>query len=83
MSDKFYYIDWNKIERAEDIVAILAAINFNFSDSHPRLHLIEHLLDKDNPLVIEQSKPVEQKIEFKLPTLNKVDDKNENGDDGL
>jgi hypothetical protein len=76
MSDKFYNVDWNKIERAEDIVAILAAINFNFNESHPRLHLIDHLLDKENPLVTEQSKPTP---ELKLPKLKKLDE-NEGSD---
>jgi len=44
----FYYIDFNKITRAEDIVSILAAVNFSFVGSHPRVHLIAHLLDRAN-----------------------------------
>ena len=78
MSDKFYNIDWNKIERAEDIVAILAAINFNFNEHHPRLHLVDHLLDKDNPIVVDNVKP-----SLKLPKLPKLDDENEDGSSGL
>lgn len=45
----FYYIDFNKIERAEDIVAIMAAVNFSFVGNHPRMHLIAHLVDRNNP----------------------------------
>lgn len=44
----FYYIDFNKITRAEDIVAILAAVNFSFVGNHPRLSLVAHLLDREN-----------------------------------
>ena len=45
----FYYIDFNKIERAEDIVAIMAAVNFSFVGNRPRMHLIAHLVDRKNP----------------------------------
>jgi len=44
----FYYIDFDKITRAEDIVAIMAAVNFSFVGNHPRIHLIAHLLDREN-----------------------------------
>ncbi len=44
----FYYIDFDKITRAEDIVAILAAVNFSFVGNHPRVHLVAHLLDRKN-----------------------------------
>jgi len=44
----FYNIDFSKITRAEDIVAILAAVNFSFVGNHPRVHLIAHLLDRAN-----------------------------------
>ena len=44
----FYYIDFNKITRAEDIVAILAAVNFSFVGNHPRFPLIAHLVDRVN-----------------------------------
>ena len=44
----FYYIDFDKITRAEDIVAILAAVNFSFVGNHPRVHLVAHLLDRNN-----------------------------------
>ena len=44
----FYNLDFDKITRAEDIVAILAAVNFSFVGNHPRVHLIAHLLDRAN-----------------------------------
>jgi hypothetical protein len=44
----FYYVDFDKITKAEDIVAILAAVNFSFIGSHPRVHLVAHLLDRAN-----------------------------------
>ena len=44
----FYFIDFDKITRAEDIVAILAAVNFSFVGNHPRLSLVAHLLDREN-----------------------------------
>jgi hypothetical protein len=77
MSEKFYYIDYNKIERAEDIVAIIAAINFNFNEAHPRLHLIDHLLDKDNPVVTETKSAEMPKLN--LPKLKKVETEDING----
>jgi hypothetical protein len=68
----FYYIDFNKITRAEDIVSILAAVNFSFVGSHPRVHLIAHLLDRANVQY--------PKDEFEVP-VETVE--NEDGDSGL
>lgn len=53
----FYYIDFDKIERAEDIVAIMAAVNFSFVGNHPRIHLIAHLLDRENVQYIKENTP--------------------------
>ena len=69
----FYYIDFSKITAAEDIVAILAAVNFSFVGNHPRVHLIAHLLDRDNVQY--------PKDEFTVP-VDTVE-KNEDGDSGL
>jgi hypothetical protein len=58
----FYYIDFDKITQAEDIVAILAAVNFSFVGNHPRVHLIAHLLDRENvqyPKENQYGQPIE------------------------
>lgn len=84
----FYYIDFDKITRAEDIVSILAAINFSFIGSHPRVHLVAHLLDRENvqyPKENQYGQPLPEtpKIEkIKLPKLPRVK-KNEDNGDGL
>jgi hypothetical protein len=44
----FYLIDYDKVTTIDDIKRILAAIGFNFVGSHPRIHLIADLLDRDN-----------------------------------
>jgi len=80
-TEKFYNISWDKIERAEDIVAVMAAINFNFHETHPRLHLIDHLLDKENPMVVNKT-PVQNASFPTLPKLTTVK-KNEDDDEGL
>lgn len=72
----FYYIDFDKITRAEDIVAILAAINFSFIGNHPRIHLVAHLLDRENvayPKEDQYGQPLPEKKELKLPQLKKVE----------
>ena len=76
----FYYIDFNKITRAEDIVAILAALNVAFIGNHPRVHLVAHLLDRENPAYPKENQfgqPLENKpeissVKLKLPELKKV-----------
>ena len=89
----FYYIDFDKITRAEDIVSILAAVNFSFVGNHPRIHLVAHLLDRENvaypkedqygqPLIEKKETPKLRKIELpkvKKPTVAK----NEDADSGL
>jgi hypothetical protein len=88
----FYNIDFDKITRAEDIVAILAAVNFSFVGNHPRVHLIAHLLDRANvqyPKENQYGQPIEDAPkEIKLPKVTKVNApkpklKNENGESGL
>jgi len=84
----FYYIDFDKITRAEDIVSILAAVNFSFVGNHPRIHLVAHLLDRENvaypkedqygqPLIEKKETPKLRKIELpkvKKPTVAKNED---------
>jgi hypothetical protein len=71
----FYFIDFNKIERAEDLVAIMAAVNFSFIGNHPRVHLVAHLLDRVNvqyPKENQYGQPIEdapKPAEIKLPKI--------------
>ena len=75
----FYFIDFDKITRAEDIVAIIAAVNFSFIGNHPRVHLVAHLLDRKNvqyPKENQYGQPIEdapkKSQEMKLPKLKKI-----------
>ena len=78
----FYFIDFNKIERAEDLVAIMAAVNFSFIGNHPRVHLVAHLLDRTNvqyPKEDQYGQPMQTapKVKLKkieLPKLKKNED---------
>lgn len=91
----FYYVDFDKITRAEDIVAILAAVNFSFVGSHPRVHLVAHLLDRANvqypkedqygqPIVdAPKSKELKLPKKIELPKRGKTRVKNEDDDSGL
>ena len=80
----FYFIDFDKVTRAEDIVAILAAVNFSFIGNHPRVHLVAHLLDRENvqyPKEDQFGQPTIEKI--KLPELKKIKlPKSDKADDG-
>jgi hypothetical protein len=76
----FYFIDFNKIERAEDLVAIMAAVNFSFIGNHPRVHLVAHLLDRVNVQYPKENQfgqkiedaPKPKSAEMKLPKLKKI-----------
>jgi hypothetical protein len=70
----FYHIDFDKITRAEDLVSILAAVNFSFVGNHPRVHLVAHLLDRENvqyPKENQFGQPLPEKLS--LPKLKKVE----------
>jgi hypothetical protein len=75
----FYFIDFDKIERAEDLVAIMAAINFSFIGNHPRVHLVAHLLDRKNvqyPRENQLGQPTQESpvsTGMKLPKLKKIE----------
>jgi hypothetical protein len=77
----FYHIDFDKITKAEDIVAIMAAVNYSFVGDHPRIKLIEHLLDKDNAVLPPPEVPNEPIPSVELPRLKKVDDNTGNNID--
>jgi len=46
----FYLLDLDKIKKVDDIKAIFAALGFNFVGNHPRINMIAHLLDRNNPI---------------------------------
>ena len=91
----FYYVDFDKITKAEDIVAILAAVNFSFIGSHPRVHLVAHLLDRVNvqypkedqygQSIVDAPKSKELKLpkKIELPKRGKSRIKNEDDNSGL
>lgn len=69
----FYNIDWNKVRSIEDLALIIAAVGFNFVGNHPRIDVVKHLLDYDNPMYPpappKQEQPKLKKIE--LPKIKK------------
>ena len=90
----FYFIDFDKIERAEDLVAIMAAINFSFIGNHPRVHLVAHLLDRKNVQYPKESQYGQSTQESpvttgRMPKLKKIElpkapsIKDEDGNGGL
>lgn len=66
-----YLVDFSKMQRVEDLISILAAVGFSFSPQHPQFGNIQHLLDLNRPIEIQQPQP--QQKEMKLPKLKKVD----------
>jgi hypothetical protein len=46
----FYLIDFDKVETLDEMKRLFAAIGFNFVATHPRIHLIADLLDRDHPI---------------------------------
>lgn len=38
------HIDWDKVQTLEDVKRIIAAVEFSFSDNHPHIEKLEHLL---------------------------------------
>ena len=47
----YYFIDWKKLNKIEDLILILAAVGFNFSPSHPHFESIKPLLDLNSPQI--------------------------------
>jgi hypothetical protein len=41
----YYFIDWSKLKRIEDLILILDAVGFNFSPSHPHFERLKPFLD--------------------------------------
>ena len=43
-------MNWNKLEKVEDLILILASIGFVFGTQHAHFDKIKHLLDLENPI---------------------------------
>ena len=67
----YYFIDWSKLNKVEDLILLLSAVGFNFNPSHPSFETIKGFLDLNNP-VVPQQQPIGEKVDMKLPKLNKV-----------
>jgi hypothetical protein len=49
-ANAFYLLDLDKINTVDDVKSIFAALGFNFIGNHPRITMISHLLDRNNPI---------------------------------
>ena len=54
--NRHFKIDFDKVQSVDELKRLLAAIGFNFVATHPRIHLIADLLDRDNPIYPPQPK---------------------------
>ena len=68
-----YAVNWNSLQKVEDLILVLASIGFVFSPQHGHFDRIKHLLDLENP-IIPQTNPEDvnsdfRKSEIKLPNL--------------
>ena len=66
-ANAFYLLDLDKIKKVDDIKAVFNALGFNFVGNHPRINMIAHLLDRNNPIYPPQPLEVEE-------DLSKLDD---------
>ena len=67
-ANAFYLLDLNKIKKVDDIKAVFNALGFNFVGNHPRINMIAHLLDRNNPIY----PPKEFEVETDLSKLNEI-----------
>ena len=72
-ANAFYLLDLDKIKKVDDIKAVFNALGFNFVGNHPRINMIAHLLDRNNPIYPPQ--PLE--VEEDLSKLDDIEDKTE------
>ena len=45
-----YAVNWNSLQKVEDLILILASIGFVFTSEHPHWESIKHLLDINTPI---------------------------------
>ena len=46
-----YAVNWNSLQKVEDLILVLASIGFVFNSQHPHFERIKHLLDLNNPII--------------------------------
>lgn len=51
--ETFYFIDFTKMTRVEDLILVLQALGFGLSDKHPHFELLQKFLDMDKPVKIK------------------------------
>jgi hypothetical protein len=68
-TNAFYLLDLNKINTVDDVKSILGALGFNFIGNHPRITMIAHLLDRNNPIY----PPKEFEVETDLSKLDEIE----------
>jgi hypothetical protein len=51
----YYFVDWSKLTNIQDLILILASVGFNFSPAHPQFDKIVHLLDTNNPAILNSN----------------------------
>ena len=47
----YYFIDWRKLTKIEDLIIILDAVGFNFSPANPRFENVKPFLNLDSPQI--------------------------------
>ena len=62
-------LDLDKIKTVDDIKAVFNALGFNFVGNHPRINMIAHLLDRNNPIY----PPKEFEVETDLSKLDEIE----------
>jgi hypothetical protein len=63
-----YLVDFTKITSVNDLVLILASMGISFPATHPHFEQVKQFLNLDNPIHLNQERPVESK-EISLPKL--------------
>lgn len=66
-----YMVDFSKITSVNDLVLILASMGISFPTNHPHFEQVKGFLNLDNPIHLNQERPVESK-EISLPKLKPV-----------
>jgi len=65
-----YAVNWNSLQKVEDLILVLASIGFVFSPQHGHFERIKHLLDLQNPIIPDPQPDTDfLKSEIKLPNL--------------
>ena len=66
-----FLVDFSRIQSVNDLVLILASMGISFPATHPHFEQVKQFLNLDNPIHLNQERPVESK-EINLQKLNPV-----------